>query len=233
MSAAAFWARTYPIGGHLIWTGRCDKDGYGLCNTKIKGRRKAAHRRAWEFTNGPIPIGAHCLHSCDTRPCVNPDHLFLGTNADNIQDAAKKGRWKNPNYPHACAKGHERSKENSYHNKHGIVCRVCRREKERRRHPPHPRTHCPNGHQYSAEEPPQGRGGARCRICQKAREERQDLRNQKRPRPRRQYLTDSRTHCRNGHPHSSENTYLDHRGSRHCRACKKANNRRWHLKHGY
>jgi HNH endonuclease len=50
----------------------------------------------WTLTHGEIPEGMQVLHKCDTRPCVNPDHLFLGTNNDNVQDKIRKGRENTP-----------------------------------------------------------------------------------------------------------------------------------------
>lgn len=48
------------------------------------------------FTHGDIPDGMCCLHKCDNRLCVSPDHLFLGTKADNTHDMIRKGRWRSP-----------------------------------------------------------------------------------------------------------------------------------------
>lgn len=66
--------------------GHIDAKGYGRYG-KFK-----AHRVEYEKANGPIPRGLHCLHKCDNRKCVNPDHLFLGTNKDNVNDRVSKGR---------------------------------------------------------------------------------------------------------------------------------------------
>ncbi len=68
-----------------------DDDGYG--KFKIDYKHKKAHRVSWEIFRGPIPEGLNVLHHCDNPPCVNPDHLFLGTDLLNIRDSIYKGRF--------------------------------------------------------------------------------------------------------------------------------------------
>lgn len=76
--------------GCWIWTGHMSATGYG--QIKESYATKAAHRVSWELKNGPIADGLFVCHRCDVRCCVNPDHLFLGTCKDNVQDMHKKGR---------------------------------------------------------------------------------------------------------------------------------------------
>lgn len=91
-AAERFWRKVDKTGDCWVWTGGKHKDGYGL--TGVTGKTELAHRVAWEFTNGKIPEGLHVLHKCDNPPCVRPDHLFVGTHLDNMQDMNNKGRLK-------------------------------------------------------------------------------------------------------------------------------------------
>ena len=79
--------------GCWLWISCCNGDGYALISANGKSMR--AHRLSWEMHRGPIPRGLFVLHKCDTPECVNPDHLFLGTNQDNMDDAKRKGRIRN------------------------------------------------------------------------------------------------------------------------------------------
>lgn len=81
-----------PGCGCWLWLGAWSTYGYGKVNKHGKVVTEA-HRMFYEDRFGPIPDGMQVLHKCDTPPCCNPDHLFLGTQADNMRDMHRKGRW--------------------------------------------------------------------------------------------------------------------------------------------
>ncbi len=80
-----------PHGGCWLWFGTTDKKtGYG--SIRIDGKMVKAHRASWTVHRGRIPAGIKVLHQCDIPNCINPNHLFLGTQLDNIRDMEAKGR---------------------------------------------------------------------------------------------------------------------------------------------
>lgn len=119
-----------------LWTGdrtrpkNPQRQGYG----RLRGKR--AHRLSWELFRGPIPPNLCVCHACDTPPCVRPEHLYLGTLAQNNYDAKMRGLSIPP--PHPRGSDHYESK----------------------------RTHCPHGHPYSGENLKLTKDGHReCYTC--------------------------------------------------------------------
>ena len=76
----------------IEWSRSRDRNGYG--KVRIKGKPMLAHRLSWILNKGYIPKGMLVCHKCDNPPCYNPDHLFIGTCADNMRDAREKGIFK-------------------------------------------------------------------------------------------------------------------------------------------
>ena len=78
----------------LLWQGPINDKGYG--RIYFNGKRQLVHRVAYKKYYGIDPKKLNVCHTCDTPLCINPDHLFLGTQADNLADMRAKGRGKNP-----------------------------------------------------------------------------------------------------------------------------------------
>lgn len=116
-----------PNTGCLLWTGGANRYGRGYFQMTSR-ESYIAPRAAWTIERGPIPDGLCVLHRCDQPACVRIDHLFLGTQADNIADAARKGRLAEAlrRLTH-CRAGHEYTPETMRMRRGRRECLTCRR----------------------------------------------------------------------------------------------------------
>lgn len=91
---ARFWAKVDISDACWLWIGNMTSNGYGKWRPsgRAPGIQALAHRVSWEIHYGRIPEGMCICHHCDVRQCIRPDHLFLGTIADNNADMRRKGR---------------------------------------------------------------------------------------------------------------------------------------------
>jgi hypothetical protein len=88
-----FWEKVEKTDGCWLWTAaRVRKSSYGVF--RVGNRNALAHRFSYELAHGAPGAGLYVCHSCDTPSCVNPAHLFIGTQADNIHDCVAKGRYR-------------------------------------------------------------------------------------------------------------------------------------------
>jgi hypothetical protein len=101
-----------PFSGCWIFTGASNEFGYGIVGTGGRGMpTDRTHRITYKHFHGEIPNGMFVCHECDVPSCCNPNHLFLGTNQDNVDDMVKKGRnSKPPRNPHVVGSAHPSSK---------------------------------------------------------------------------------------------------------------------------
>ena len=132
---ARFWAKVNKDtpNGCWEWQGALYRNGYGQCHFV---RESYAHRVAWTLCNDkPIPQGMVVCHKCDNRKCVNPAHLFVGTQLDNIRDMDAKGRGNRhkPEPKLVCPQGHVKDGPNLYIDPSGhLRCKECRRAHNRK-----------------------------------------------------------------------------------------------------
>jgi hypothetical protein len=107
------------------WTGATwGNNGYGCL--RFNGKTQSTHRISYVLYNGNILEGMVVMHTCDNPICVNPDHLKLGTQLENIQDRNNKKRTRNQNQDKMfCKRGHEFTMENTRLVKNGRQCKAC------------------------------------------------------------------------------------------------------------
>lgn len=128
-----FSAKVWVQGdGCWEWAAARINTGYGVIN--VGGRVLLAHRVSHELFIGPVPAGAEVRHSCDNPPCVNPQHLSLGSHADNMRDMAERGRARGGDHHAAkthCPQGHPYDEANTYlapaKGRANRQCRECKR----------------------------------------------------------------------------------------------------------
>ena len=90
-----FWDKVEILSKNECWLWKASRSNKRYGNIKVNGKMIKSHRLSYEFCHGNIPDGLCVLHKCDNGLCVNPDHLFLGTQHDNVNDCIKKGRVAN------------------------------------------------------------------------------------------------------------------------------------------
>lgn len=127
-----FFDKVNKTEGCWLWVAPPGESGYGYL--AINRRPVLAHRFSYELHNGPIPEGLQVNHTCDVRTCVNPEHLYSGTQQENMRDRDTRGRNPMSNKTH-CKRGHPYDEENTYNRLSSRSCRACNalRGREKRR----------------------------------------------------------------------------------------------------
>lgn len=125
-----FFSRIKKTSSCWLWVGhKTKRGGYGTIYCGSEKKLIRAHRYSYEYFKGPITKNLFVCHKCDTPSCVNPSHLFLGDNTDNMRDASKKGRLKGPKYgvrKTVCKRGHKIEGDNLLVIPRGKQCKTCK-----------------------------------------------------------------------------------------------------------
>ena len=136
---AKFWPNVQKTDTCWLWTSSTMGSGYGSIRPSLGADMTGAHRFSWALHNGRWPrTGEVVMHTCDVPLCVNPEHLTIGSQSDNIKQCVDRGRHKpfSPEKQTHCRNGHEYTPENTQQViSRGLVvrrCRVCKNETQKR-----------------------------------------------------------------------------------------------------